>query len=276
MYMNEKKLNTKSSFHYIVNELKLRILYILYSFLFTFLGMYAYSEKLLYILCKPFVLYSKNNNAQMYVNHTFEKYEHIHFIFIDIYEAFYTNIFISFFCSLYFSMPFIVYQLWCFFVPSMYTKKKYISIFYFLVFCIVLYTCIFVIHTFLLYKVLYFFLHYSIYNSIIKLIYMPRLQSYIFLYTKILFFFTFMCILLFVLYFVGKKYAYIYTYKKKFFKKIYKNKLKNLFFVCICISFISPPDIFVQIYISLIFYFFLEMYICMLFIFIQFAKKKYT
>ena len=108
--MNNNKQITfvfnKSSVYYHVKELKLRACYLGLSFLLTFFICYYYSFEILYLFVKPFLNYEKN------------------FIFTDLTEAFYTTIQLNLVVSMYILVPFIIYNIWCFFIPSTFLEER--------------------------------------------------------------------------------------------------------------------------------------------------------
>ena len=91
-------------FHII--EIKSRSFYIFLSFLITLITCYSYQMEILYLIGRPFVKLNQK------------------FIFIDPTEAFYTIIEVSFIISLLCLFPYIIYQIWCFFLPSCYNYEK--------------------------------------------------------------------------------------------------------------------------------------------------------
>ena len=83
-------------------ESRLRFFYCLWCFLFTFFWSYLYQIELLYCVGRPFLEL------------------HHKFIFIDLTEAFYTVLRVCVSLSLVLCAPFVVYQMWSFFLPSFY------------------------------------------------------------------------------------------------------------------------------------------------------------
>ena len=103
------KVPEKSSIYYHFKEFKLRMSYLVFSFLTTFFICYYYSFEILYLFVKPLLNYNKN------------------FIFTDLTEAFYTTIQLNLIVSIYMLIPFITYHIWCFYIPSTFLeeRKKY-------------------------------------------------------------------------------------------------------------------------------------------------------
>lgn len=87
-------------------EIKSRSFYIFLSFLMTLITCYSYQMEIVYLIGRPFIELNQK------------------FIFIDPTEAFYTIIEISFIISLLCLFPYIIYQVWCFFLPSCYNYER--------------------------------------------------------------------------------------------------------------------------------------------------------
>lgn len=85
-------------------ELKVRSFFVFLSFLTATFSIYKYSSEFLYILTKP----SRIKN----------------FIFTDIAEAFQTNLQISYKCALVLILPFVFYQIFCFFAPGLFIYER--------------------------------------------------------------------------------------------------------------------------------------------------------
>jgi Tat protein translocase TatC len=88
---------------HILREVKLRFMWCFLSFFFTFCFCYNFSEELLFLLAKPFLLVFKANK---------------YFISTQLTEALNTYITSSFIFSFVYCIPFFLYQIWCFLIPS--------------------------------------------------------------------------------------------------------------------------------------------------------------
>ena len=231
--MNINKLLLGSNFNYQFSEVKLRIGYIILSFLITFLTCYYYYFEIIYIFSKPFLNYEKN------------------FIFTDLTEAFYTSIQISYFFSLYLISPLFIYQLWCFFIPSRFQneRKNVKFTFFFIFICLLL--SVLVVYFIILPKLYKFLLTFQIKTSLVTIELEARIKSYVELACKIFILFTIIFILPIVV-LVSMK-----TNKLKI-HALPKNRLKIFFCILIVSSIISPPDVFTQIGVSFFFQFVFE------------------
>ncbi len=87
-------------------EIRQRSRYLFASFFLTFLTTYWYSFELIFLVVKPFLLYGKD------------------FVFLDLHEAFYTTLSICTLASLLTTLPLLLYQIWCFVIPSCYQRER--------------------------------------------------------------------------------------------------------------------------------------------------------
>nr|YP_009755787.1 SecY-independent transporter protein [Gonatozygon brebissonii]QIQ23065.1 SecY-independent transporter protein [Gonatozygon brebissonii] len=92
-----------SSLNYIIKEGRIRIYWIITSFILTCFFCFLFSEELLFVLTKPFLQVAKPKSF---------------FICTQLTESLNTTITTSFILSFFFWMPHLIYQLWCFFIPS--------------------------------------------------------------------------------------------------------------------------------------------------------------
>lgn len=161
------KFSLYSNFYYHFFEFKLRLSYIIFSFVIAFLTSYYYCFEIIYIYTKPFLHYVK------------------YFIFTDVTEAFYTSVEISFFFSFYAVIPLLLYQFWCFFIPSRFeNQRKKVSFRFFFILIFLLLSIVFV-YFFLLPKLYIFLLNFQINTSLLHLQLEARIKSYVQLICKI-------------------------------------------------------------------------------------------
>lgn len=216
----------KSSVYYHVKELKLRTCYLGFSFLITFFICYYYSFEILYLFVKPFLNYEKN------------------FIFTHLTEAFYTTIQLNFIVSIYILIPFIIYNIWCFFIPSTFLeeRKKYNFFFSTIIISLVLSACF--IFFFLLPELYKFLLHFEINTSFMIIKLEARIQSYVQLACNIFF----LCSIIFqipLFFFIAFEYGLITI------DFLIKNRSQVLFMNLLLAAFISPPDLLTQIILAI-------------------------
>lgn len=87
-------------------ELRLRSLFLFFSFCLTIFSLYIYSKEYIFFFVQPLGLR--------------------HFIFTNISEAFQASIELSFGCSILLMIPFLFYQIFCFFCPGFFeSERKY-------------------------------------------------------------------------------------------------------------------------------------------------------
>ena len=227
--MNTKQIKfilNKSSIYYHVKELKLRTGYLGFSFLITFFICYYYSFEILYLFVKPFLNYEKN------------------FIFTDLTEAFYTTIQLNFIVSIYILTPFIIYHIWCFFIPSTFLeeRKKYNFIFSAIVILLVISVCF---TFFLVLPELYkFLLHFEINTTFMTIQLEARIQSYVQLACNI-FFLSSIVFQIPLFFFIAFESGLITS------DFLIKNRSQVLFINLLLAAFISPPDLLTQILLAI-------------------------
>lgn len=224
--MNAPTFSVRSIFYHHLFELKLRLIYVIFSLFISFFICYYYCFEIIYIFAKPFLRYSN------------------FFMFTNLTEAFYTSIQVSFLCSLYTVIPLFLYQLWCFIIPSKFEnerKKLNFTFFYTLFFFII--SILFVYYIFLP-KLYEFLLNFQINTNLLHIELQARIQSYVELTCKIFIFFTFFFQLPLVFLALVK-----YKYIKLCF--LFTNRKKIVLFALMISSLISPADIVAQLSITL-------------------------
>ena len=92
-----------------LEELKYRFLYILISFLFSFISFYFFLGEITYLIIKPLTL----NNSKIH-----------ELIYTDMSEAFFASIKLSISFTIIVIIPIILYHLYFFFLPGMYMHEK--------------------------------------------------------------------------------------------------------------------------------------------------------
>ena len=163
------------TFHFF--ELQLRFFYVGFSAACTFLLTYVFRIEMLYLIGKPF----------LELNQTF--------VFLDLTEAFSSFLRISSFLSCLILCPFLLYHLWCFFIPSLYvTERHRFTLPCFFVFFLLLVE-FFLIYFLLLPSICSFLVSFQLTpgmteagvlkNSLITVEFTARLESYVSLIMKI-------------------------------------------------------------------------------------------
>ena len=198
-----------------LNEIKYRLIYILFSYLLTTLVLYNYSLEIFYFFIKPLIV----NN--------FTKIEQL--IYTDLTEAFFTILKLIFFSSHIFIIPIILYNIYYYSVAGLYKYERII--------------CIKIIIIFLL---RFFFLSFeqNINSELFQISFQGKINEYINLIIKL--FLTFnLCLLipLFIYIATVKKYLSIFF--------LIKYRIINIIFCFILGALLTPPDIFSQIIIAI-------------------------
>ncbi len=144
-----------------VREIKIRIFYLLLSFLFTVITTLWFSLELIYIFVYPFLYYERQ------------------FICTDLTEPLWSTLQICIWTSFYLFFPLSIYQTLSFFLPSCYSseKKKLIAIS--LLFLFLWNISLLVCHFYLAPKVWDLLLNYQVSCSVVSIQLETRISSYI-------------------------------------------------------------------------------------------------
>lgn len=221
-------------------EIRLRILYGIAASILSLFVSYLYKYEIFYLFSKPFLVFSNQ------------------FIFLDLTEGLYSMIRISGIISIVTTIPYIIYQIWSFLVPSYYLfeRKKFNEF-------LIIFGIVFVIEFFFIYWIIFpkfceFLVSFEMKsllpnqeNILVSIEFSPRIESYIKLTTQLFSFllFIFQFPLIFFILFLKKL---ITSYSLCEQRKIY-------FFLSILLSaFLSPPDFLSQLLLSSIIYIFYE------------------
>lgn len=173
------------------------------------------------------------------------------FIFTDISEGFQTSISVGIFISLFLIVPFILYNIWSFFIPSLHNfeRRRFTSdcIFFFFIYIIATYFSINIVFPFFW----EFFLNFQEINNLYELECQPKISSYISFLFYIIFLGQALCLFPFF-FFLLLKYNYLNI--EQIIKK------RNLIYLTsfLSISFLSPPEITSQFLLFFICIFFFE------------------
>ena len=210
--------------------MKSRIIYLIFSTFCTFFILYYYKIEIVYLIGKPFVELQQT------------------FIFLDLTEAFYTLLKISAILTFLLLIPYFMYHLWGFFIPSSYQlERNNLNFFFFLFFCLWTSEFLFTYLVFLT-KICSFLISFEMgipkhLNSdlvnmncqpLIKVEFTARIESYVKLIVKISSF-IFLCssIRLLCLHHTHT-HMYVFTYVKRYL--LYENLNLNMF-ICMYIAY---------------------------------------
>lgn len=221
-------------------ELKLRLGYVVVTFLVTFVTSYLYSDILMYIYVYPFIL----------------RFDEKKFIFTNLGEAFSSCLSISLNISLMVTFVFFVYSVMSFFKPGLYKKELHLLRIYSKLLIVSLFFSVCFVYFILLPGVINFFGHFES-SRLFELTLEAKISDYLDLVLQCLFwvslvFQTPVAILLFI-----------------YLNIINANSLvrKRKEFIVVCFiagALLSPPDIFTQLLIALPLWILLEItiFIC--------------
>lgn len=215
----------KYSYFQHLRELRQKVIISLVFFIITFCLSYNYSETVLNILIKPLLSSAFPPKKIVYTN---------------LVEAFISHMKLAFFCSLFISAPFILYQFYSFISPGLYYKEKKAIIPFFLVGII-----LFLISTCFTYYFVFpnawnFFTAYQTKIGSIELELMPKIIDYINLCIQFILVFGFIFQLPLVLVIIAKM-GILNSRSLIKFRKAF------IVIAFILAAILTPPDIFSQI-----------------------------
>ena len=226
--------NGKSNFPIIYHslELKMRLMYTLLCIFITFCTSYFYSEQLCMLLASPLIKLSTGST-------------NIHFIYTNLTEAFFSYLKISFFISLLFVFPFILFQIWMFLVPGLYYNEKKKILFLISIFILLILFGTIMAYFFIIPIAWKFFLSFEIESqTFLSINLQPKMDQYLSLILNILITLGLSFHLPIYLYFILKSNIVSYEW-------IVLKRNISLVIVFILAAIISPPDIISQIFIAI-------------------------
>lgn len=248
-----------TSIQYHLVEIKWRVFYLLFSTISTFFVCYKYPIEIIYIIGKPFLEHQQT------------------FIFLDLTEAFYTLLKISFIFTILICVPLGFYHTWCFLIPSSYkSERKNIHCVFLLIFC--LFTSeIGVSYFFLFPKICDFLLSFEITSQttrssfggdpVLTVEFAAQIGAYVTLILKFM-------IGIFIFFQLPVGVCFLYSKNILDVSWFYNNRKFLTFFSLIVSSFVVPPDVIIQFLMSLVFIFLFELLIFFGLIFEQYKKTN--
>lgn len=246
------------NFQHHLFELKLRSFYLFLSAISTFFICWNSQLEIVYILGRPFI--------QL----------HQTFIFLELTEALYTLVKISFILTLFLLLPLTLYHFWCFLIPSFYQIERFRVNFFYQIFLLLVLSEIVLTYFFLLPQLFKFLLSFemssvSLENSVelskqtlVNVEFTARIASYVTLVVKIM---------TTVLVFFQIPFGVYFLYSKKILQvsAFYFNR-KYIAGISLLVSaFIVPPDLSSQLGLAFLFYLLFEF---LIFIGLFFEKKS--
>nr|YP_009720807.1 SecY-independent transporter protein [Ostreobium quekettii]QGQ62019.1 SecY-independent transporter protein [Ostreobium quekettii] len=224
-----------------ISEIKTRFFYVLFSATITFSICYLFCFELTTLIARPFI----------------DQPSTISFIFTDLTEAFSTNLKICLISTVYLNIPAVLYQIWCFLIPSYYDhERRQITCFYCVMIVSVVLSCLFV-HFILLPEICRFFMNFSIQSNRINIQCEPRIYSYVSLVSNV---FMISCL------FFQIPILFLILFELKIITAGFISKNRKYLIICsiLIIAWITPPDIFSEVVLGTFLIVFLELFLLFL------------
>lgn len=237
-------------------EAQIRMFYIILSFIITWINAYLFCNQFIYLLILPLkqaFLESKTN-------------QNFHLIFTELTEVFYVHFSLSFYITLIFFFPFILYQIWLFIKPGLYFYEKKIFLFFtFLSFFLTLSSISFTFFLILPYACKFFlnFENFSAFNVYLEAKMDKYFSFIIYFFISSFFFFQFP-IIFFFFFKIGWLNLNILIKKRKL----------TYLFILVSSILITPPDFISQFFFIFSFFFFYELCLFILLFFHEYSTLK--
>ena len=233
-----------------VKEIRQRFTYLLSSLLLTFITAYYYSFELLFLLVNPFLTYGRD------------------FVFLDLSEAFYTTLSICALTSLLGCIPLLLYQIWCFVIPSCYRKERRVVYFVTALSLSLSLITLCLSYCYLLPLVSAFLLGFQLETEFVTLTIQTRMSSYIGWSLRLLgalFLFSQIPTLLFLLFHWKRLDSYSLSRSRKY-----------IFLLSLLVAaLVSPPEVVSQSLIALFLFLSYEFSIWIGFVYLSLNKKSW-
>ena len=247
--------------NYYLKEIRFRVFYILFSFLCSCCFIYMFIHDFFYLMTNS-LFPSQKNDVVYSMNRAYcgmglgegQSQSVSSFIFTDIPEAFQTSLTFALGLSFYLILPLVVYNFWSFLVPSFFLKeRKNFSKDCALFLCFYLMASLCVLYI-LFPFFFHFFLNFETVTEFVRIQCEARISSYISFIFKIWFFTHVLFEIPFVL-------SILLKYRWLEINILFANRRSLYFIILFVCAFFSPPDIFMQFFLSLLCVFFLETYL---------------
>lgn len=247
-----------TSLQYHLIEIKWRVFYLIFSTICTFFVYYKSPIESVYIIGKPFLEYQQT------------------FIFLELTEAFYTLLKISFIFTILFNLPLVFYHIWSFLIPSSYKSERKNLNSYFQILFFLFTSEILLSYFFLFPQICDFLLSFEMMsettqpsfqkNPVLTVEFAAQIGAYV---TLILKFFTG----IFLLFQIPVGICFLYSKNLLDVSWFYCNRKLLVFFSLIVSSFLVPPDVIIQFLVTVFFICLFEFFIFFGFIFEEYKKK---
>lgn len=215
-------------------EAKIRAIYIIFSFIFTFFVCYLYSEILIYLLSLPLI------------SSTFDK----KFMFTNLPEVFSSCLLVSFNASLLASLVFIFWMVLCFLKPGLYKREWYALNLSLKLISFNIFASIYFVYYFVLPGIIRFFVHFE-FSQFFEITLEPKIFDYLESIFEWFFWLSFIFQLPVIIFLC----LYLNFFSLNFFVNLRREFVMISF---VFGAFLSPPDIITQLLIALPLCIFLE------------------
>lgn len=214
-----------------LNEIKYRLIYVLFSYLLTILVLYNYSLEVFYFFIKPLVANHCTRIEQL--------------IYTDLTEAFFTILKLVFFSSHIFILPIILYNIYYYSVAGLYKYERIICVKIITVFLLNTFLLAFILYNYIVPLLWFFFLSFeqNINSELFQISFQGKINEYINLIIKLFLAFN-LCLMIPLFIYI----AIVKNYISVFF--LIKYRIINIIFCFILGALLTPPDIFSQIIIA--------------------------
>lgn len=242
--------------YFILKEAKMRILWMIFCFFITSATCYWFSQELFFALSTPFLKISKTS----------------FFICTQITESLNTYIIISIILGFFFCIPYILYQIWCFFIPS-YNKIQRTCAFKIIILCLVaVFLSLIFTFTWVLPNIWLFL--YKLNNTatgqqffIIQL--QPKIYDFSILTLRLLSF-TALCSQIPIVV------IYCIQYNIITIDALIKRRRSCAFISILLAALITPPDVWCQLSVCLFIFFFIEMAVFLAIVQDQYSTRVFN
>jgi sec-independent protein translocase protein TatC len=183
------------------------------------------------------------------------------FIFLELTEAFYTLLRISTITTLFVILPFMIYHIWSFFIPSFYKSEREHMFFILLICCIAVISEIALIYFIVLPQICSFLMSFEITSQscqsvlngqpLIRVEFTARIESVVGLLVKI-------SALLLSIFQIPLCVFFMYSKKMLHVSFFYFNRKLCSIFLLLVSAFVAPPDVISQLVVAVIFFIVLE------------------
>ena len=232
------------------DELYRRTFLFVFSFLFTLGFLYSWSFEFFLFLFDFLVENGKRSGDQM--NSDFRDALQLQsFIFTDMTEAFHTFLGISFTGTLCLQIPYVIYTIWSFLVPSFVNSERQIFTFFTFLFLGIYILSLILTVLYIFPKVLEFFLTFQLENAEMTLSCEPKISSFTSFFWKTFFLTQGICQIPFWI-FIGFYYQYIQI-------SFFFHHRRVFYFLLLAFSaLIAPPHVVIQFSFSFVMIIFFE------------------